>query len=318
MHEIIDYAGLFPPAKLDLEPALREYDLFRSGDQTWMLGRFIVDAPRLLGLARLGREFKSRTNFPIRLCVIPGGADSADEALDTIRADLETVRSVAAEYRDTVFVDCFEIRFPAEIVEASDYALFLAGVREIIKSVGIRGVELFAEVQATVEWRRNDIAAVEGFAAHATDFPDDPTLRRTGFKLRCGGLEPQAFPPAERIAQIIADCRDQLIPLKCTAGLHHPVRFFDPALDVKHHGFLNVFGAGVIASALNSTRAELTECLLDEDPASFRFEGDRFQWRDRIVTAAQIERGRERLVCAFGSCSFDEPLDDLRTLGIMK
>jgi hypothetical protein len=318
MREIIDYAGLFPPAKLDLEPALAEYDHIRGGDHAWMLGRFIVDVPRLRELARLGREFKLRTNFPIRLCVIPRSADSAGESLDILRADAAAVRSVTSDYRDTVFVDGFEIRFPAETVKRSDYVSYLARVREIIQSADIRDVELFAEVPPTLEWRRNDTAAVEGLAAYATEFPDDPTLRRAGFKLRCGGLEAQDFPPVERIAHVIANCRDRMIPLKCTAGLHHPVRFHDPGLDTKQHGFLNVFGAGVIASALNASPAELTTCLLDETPDSFRFDGNRFHWRDLFVSTAQIERGRNGLVCAFGSCSFDEPLDDLRALGIMK
>ena len=89
-------------------------------------------------------------------------------------------------------------------------------------------------------------------------------------------------------------------------------------LDVKHHGFLNIFGAGVFAWALNMSPAELTECLLDEESSSFRFDGDRFMWRDRVATAAQVERGHEMFVTAFGSCSFDEPLDDLRALGIIK
>jgi hypothetical protein len=316
MREIIDYAGLFPPAKLDLKPALEEYARTRGGAHSWMLGRFIVDTRRIGDLARLSRETLSGTNVPVQLCVILGSAESAGEALDTARADIETVRSVIAGYRDTVFVDGFEIRIPAQTVETAVCASFLAGLRDIIESAGIRGAELFAEVPATLEWRRNDTAAVEGFAAYATSFPDDTTLRRTGFKLRCGGLEPQAFPPAERIAGIIADCRDQMVPLKFTAGLHHPVRFHDPGLGVTQHGFLNVFGAGVMASALNTSRAELTECLLDENSYSFRFDGARFHWRDRVVTTAQIARGREALVTAFGSCSFDEPLDDLRTLGI--
>ena len=320
MREIIDYAGLFPPARLDLEPALREYVQIRKSDHAWMLGRFIVDTPRLEGLARLGRETLSETDLPIRLCVILGSGASADEALDAARADLETVRSVIADYRNTVFVDGFEIRFPEQAVEKADFVSFLAGVRQAVASAGLRGVELFAEAgePATPRWQQTDSATVEGIAAYITDFPDDDTLRRTGLKLRCGGLEPQAFPPAERVAGIIADCRDQHVPLKFTAGLHHPVRFYDPGLDVKQHGFLNVFGAGVFAWALNMSRAELTECLLDEESSSFRFDGDRFMWRDRVASAAKVERGREMFVTAFGSCSFDEPLDDLKALGITK
>lgn len=44
---LIDYAGLFPPAELNVEDARREYRVARAGPHAWMLGRFIVPASRL-------------------------------------------------------------------------------------------------------------------------------------------------------------------------------------------------------------------------------------------------------------------------------
>jgi len=44
---LIDYAGLFPPAKLSMEAAIAEYYASRRGPKAWMLGRFIVPASRL-------------------------------------------------------------------------------------------------------------------------------------------------------------------------------------------------------------------------------------------------------------------------------
>jgi len=43
---LIDYAGLFPPASLSMEEAVRNYDAYRRGEYRWMLGRFIVPAAR--------------------------------------------------------------------------------------------------------------------------------------------------------------------------------------------------------------------------------------------------------------------------------
>jgi hypothetical protein len=40
------------------------------------------------------------------------------------------------------------------------------------------------------------------------------------------------------------------------------------------------------------------------------------RWRDRTASAAEVERARGLFV-AFGSCSFDEPVDDLRALGLL-
>jgi hypothetical protein len=44
---LIDYAGLFPPAKLPFVQALAEYSAARAGSHAWMLGRFIVPASLL-------------------------------------------------------------------------------------------------------------------------------------------------------------------------------------------------------------------------------------------------------------------------------
>lgn len=38
----VDYAGLFPPAKLDMETAVRNYASYQEGEHSWALGRFIV------------------------------------------------------------------------------------------------------------------------------------------------------------------------------------------------------------------------------------------------------------------------------------
>ena len=44
---IVDYAGLFPPAGLDMPAAVRNYASYRTDDHAWMLGRFVVPASRL-------------------------------------------------------------------------------------------------------------------------------------------------------------------------------------------------------------------------------------------------------------------------------
>ncbi len=45
---LIDYAGLFPPASLDMQTAVRNYAAYQLSDEAWMLGRFIVPAQRLM------------------------------------------------------------------------------------------------------------------------------------------------------------------------------------------------------------------------------------------------------------------------------
>jgi hypothetical protein len=317
-NEIIDYAGMFPPARLDLESAFRRYTQDRRGPYGRMLGRFIVSPPHLSDLARLAADSSLRAGLPVNLRLILGGAAEPEAALETARVDIEAVRTAVAAHRHALLADAFEIRFPHEAAENGEWGPFLAGVRRLLEGAGLRGVELFAELPPVPDWQQKDRAAVEGITAFVADHPDDPVLRRTGVKLRCGGPEPDDFPPVSRIAGILADCRDHHVPVKFTAGLHHPVRFRDDELDVEQHGFLNVFGAGVLAWSLDLARAELTGILGEMESGAFRFDGERFLWRDRAVTAAQVERGRAMLVTAFGSCSIDEPVADLKTLGMLE
>jgi hypothetical protein len=151
----------------------------------------------------------------------------------------------------------------------------------------------------------------------ATRALPDGTIGRLGAKLRCGGVEPGAFPSPARVAQVIATCREHALPLKCTAGLHHPLRHTAVDVGAMSHGFLNVFGAGILAYAHDLTRERIESCIADERAASFIFESDSFAWRDLSADAATVERARRDLMTGFGSCSFDEPRADLQDLGLL-
>lgn len=143
--------------------------------------------------------------------------------------------------------------------------------------------------------------------------------RQGGFaKLRTGGITPEAIPTIEAVARFIAACAERRLPFKATAGLHHPVRARqsltyapDPPRAVLH-GFVNVFVAAAFAW---HHRPDLLEPLLAEtDPTAFRFD-DCVHWRNERLTIEQVRRARRDFAHAFGSCSFEEPIHDLQTLG---
>ena len=66
MGALIDYAGLFPPASLELRASVQEYARLRRQPEAWMLGRFIVPAGRLTELAAVVHD----AGAPWRLAVI--------------------------------------------------------------------------------------------------------------------------------------------------------------------------------------------------------------------------------------------------------
>jgi len=82
------------------------------------------------------------------------------------------------------------------------------------------------------------------------------------------------------------------------------------------HGFLNVFGAGILAHVHKLNVDQLAEVLREESAAAFRFTDDGFAWRDWNCTVDQIREARQ-WIPSFGSCSFEEPCEDLRAMGLI-
>src|SRR5258708_33458315 len=47
LRDLIDYAGLFPPASLTMATSVAHYDMYSRSEWSWILGRFIVPGARL-------------------------------------------------------------------------------------------------------------------------------------------------------------------------------------------------------------------------------------------------------------------------------
>ncbi len=105
--------------------------------------------------------------------------------------------------------------------------------------------------------------------------------------------------------------------MKFTAGLHHPMRHRNNEIDVMMHGFLNVFGAGLLAHSHDLQIPDISLIIRETDPSAFGFDETGFAWQDLKVEIGAIRSLRSRYLCGFGSCSFDEPRDDLFGLGLL-
>ena len=70
LEHLIDYAGLFPPAKLDMGPTLANYARHRGSAHAWMLGRLIIPAGAD-SVRRLRQAFSASL---VRSPVMPTGA----------------------------------------------------------------------------------------------------------------------------------------------------------------------------------------------------------------------------------------------------
>jgi hypothetical protein len=347
--ELIDYAGLFPPARLDLDAAIHAYSRYRRESEAWMLGRFVMPAARLAELAPYHEELfaaevgsgagaevgaganagagtgaAAGTPAPYRFSVLIGGVSVNDSSaiLAQARSDAEAIREFEERHGTAVRAEVLETRLPDGVfAEAGAGAVvpYLVGLRAVLAGTGRDDRDLFVELPggaapAPAELHAAAVAAVaQCDSAGRTE--SRGKLGRLGIKLRCGGETAAAFPPPEHVARMIALCRDRGVALKCTAGLHHPLR--RPALQygAVMHGFANLFGAGLLAAAHGLDRERIATCIADENPADFHLDADGFAWRDERLDTKEIRQGRADLMTSYGSCSFDEPREDLRELG---
>jgi hypothetical protein len=78
---------------------------------------------------------------------------------------------------------------------------------------------------------------------------------------------------------------------------------------------VNVFGAAVLASAHGLDESVVGRILADGDPGHFLFGDDGFCWGELRTSVEQIAAARQHFASAFGSCSFDQPREELRALG---
>jgi hypothetical protein len=199
-----------------------------------------------------------------------------------VTVDLADVGGVTAR-EDALALDAAEVRVPP------------GTGAEAIRGLGsLRIGRCFVEV--ALDDSRDDLldaVAREGLAA----------------KVRCGGAVPA--PPPAQLAGFIAGCAARDIAWKATAGLHHPFRDVDPATGEERHGFLNLLAAAGLAAG-GADEGDLAEALAESDPDALALDESGLHWRDRVVGPEARTR-----FDGYGSCSFDEPVDDLVALGVL-
>ncbi len=314
---IIDYAGIFPPAELRLREAIDNYDHYRHSPEAWMLGRFVIPAHRLDDLAPFATLFKDPKS-PYSFSVLGQGGPDTSTFLTTFQQDLAAIEDFLDQHNNRLHADVMEVRLPPALLEA-DIATatdFFESVYRHLVAHGTAKLDIFYEVPL----REATLANLPHLLAAMADHNSQrslPARSEIGLKIRCGGMEPSEIPSALHLAQAITQCRDAGVRFKATAGLHHPIRHYDETMECMMHGFLNLFGGAVLAWVHDLAPGDLEVLLAEENPKRFTFAKDTFGWDGLTASLDDIHETRDRLAASFGSCSFDEPRDDLKELELM-
>jgi len=288
----IDYAGLFPPAQLDMPGAVAEYASYIVSSDAWALGRFVVPAARLGELAATAGASTANslgTRRAERQLSVVMGADLA--------ADVERLRTFSDQASNQSWwggVDAVELR--ASTPEAIGEAM------RVVPDSFERYVEIPVAADPTTLVRA--IGEAGAFA-----------------KIRTGGTTADAFPASDHVVRFLATCLREQVPFKATAGLHHPMcgeypLTYEPGSACGcMYGFLNVFLAtAFLAEGLDE--ADARRLLEEGDPNAVTFSRTDAVWGSYRLSVDRLAQSR-RFLTSFGSCSFREPIDDLTALGLL-
>jgi hypothetical protein len=277
---LFDDASLFPPASLKMAAAVTGHVRHQAAWYGEMSGPFVCADSRLPQLSA-AMTAASLPELDLAL-VLPGGAGDLAAATDAVFAD-PRLRLRAVEV---------PVSGPAE-GEPADAALAVTRLAEALDQTPLAGATAFIEIPPG----QLSADALDVAAAH-----------RYLIKLRTGGVTAEAFPDEMTLASCLTALAEVRLAFKCTAGLHHAVRHQAAETGFEHHGFLNVLLA--VAAALDGASApEVAAQLADQDAA-------------RVATGvagldADTAAAVRGMFTSFGTCSTDEPVTDLVSLGLV-
>lgn len=275
MAGLVDYAGLFPPAGLEMREAVRRYREYLAGEERWALGRFVVPAARLAEFSSAFEEVCCGEREPVwGLSVLASGGSARPmralvrgavlvESVEVKAGSVTEAERALAEWGGEVpvYVEFDPGRAPAMLP-----ALARAGARAKIRTGGIEA-KAFPSVEAVA-----------------------------GFLLACA----RARVPFKATAGLHHAVRGG-----------YKLTYEAQSARAVMHGFANVFLAAALAWRGAPKRA-VTETLR---ALEFSFSADGARWLGFELSAAEIAAARREFAMSYGSCSFEEPMAEAKALG---
>jgi hypothetical protein len=272
-----------------------------------MLNRFVVPASRLTELerARVALDAPGTAeSWPVSVLL---GADPANE--------IDVVAELSARHEG----DAATLR-----IEALETKAAVSEMQRQLSAVAPRSTAPAAHDWTDEIWF--EVSPGAGLGSALAEI----TAVRGGAKLRTGGLEPGSIPSPADVARVVLGCVRAAIPFKATAGLHHPFRGERARAQgadgprAIHHGFVNVWLAAALAQRVvrdghpdPEAEAAVVALLEEHDVNAFKWGNDEVIWRESRFDVNDIEECRTVFARSFGSCSFNEPIDELSALRLI-
>lgn len=305
LHQSLDYAGLFPPASLSMAQATTIFAQGRDGRAAALVSRFVCPVARLNELA----TFAPTLPAPVRVAAILRGGKSAGECLANLETELAGLTAKPGP-GGGVEVDTLEFRLPPDAIEGPALRKLLAAILALLGRQPGTARQVFLEIAPSAA-----LADQLGHVAESADKLREAVPISLGYKLRTGGSDAASVPSIPSVAASMAAAHSFGLPMKCTGGLHHPLRGKYLGMDHALHGFVNLLVAAALAHSRQTSAVELEQVLAEELPQAFVFGPETLQWGGLVLTSAELVAARNQLLVSFGSCFTDIPQAELRRLG---
>lgn len=280
----IDFAGMFPPAKLSFDETMRIAALWRRQALfPWLLGRIVLPVSNL---SQVDDEL-----------VLSHGADGSPWFFTVLASDgpmAQELGEIAAFNRSQTEacvrkrVVGFEKKIETSAIESSWFRNTDLPLRDLLP------LTIYFESSPSDHFSR--------VASQLRQLQDSSPFY-FGIKLRTGG---GTTPSAQTVASAIEAAVSHGIRFKVTQGLHEAISHNEL------FGFINLFVALNLKQGLGLDKTSIIDCLTDSDRSAFTVSEKGLRWKKQTVTLSELYQTRKTHAAAFGSCSLDEPESSLK------
>src|SRR5262249_55228439 len=232
--------------------------------EAWMLNAFVLSVQQFDSARQLLSNFDPLHR--LRVAALGPKTKSANAFLDALKDVASAIHSLSKYDVDLVSVAQLEMFLPDDVKPGC-----LKQANAIIGDLPVFWEAPPGKAEQTIA-----LLAKHNSDQHVATF---------GYKLRTGGVTAEGISKSAPNPRAPPKTATHQLPIKFTAGLHHPIRQFRDEVKTKMYGFLNVLGAAVLAAEHQWDTNQAVMMLEDEDRESFLFTDDFFAWRDwRIAT----------------------------------
>jgi hypothetical protein len=272
---LFDYAGLYPPANLDVPSAVANYQRYRESADAPALGRLVADLARVEAIEKAaGDGFRST-----KLTVV-GAANSDWGNLARLIAHGACIEAVEVRAATPAEVGCLVRGIPQQL-----HAYFEVPVDRASAPM----FDAICAAGAKVKLRMGGVVAdafpsAEDVASTLQAIAD----RHLGFKATAGLHHP------------LRSC--------------HPFEDAPGGASGMMHGFMNLFCAAALVH-FGGAVEDATRILDETNAEAWSVRKGAIAWRGFRWSQEQIREVRQEFFDSIGSCSFTEPMADLEALG---